>query len=329
MDNNIHSIRSLTSGAANSISPSDSLESSVGISNILQDIGPACTSDTNTFRDTLAEIASDNATTEVDEPAVARIIYFFCDKGLDTDGSSPTISVSSSLLGSLIPGRSNEISTDGWKLKSVSDVLEQDYGSIDWNLVAQCWDFPGFSMKDANQFRSLLDLYRSGAKAAPPLSAFTSQWRNTAGQLSIIESIMTVPQNVFTTPLTEEESADAATAAQGITGIDPNSFASMEILQRLLFLSDIPSLYHRVRELFVRGLLSCPEVLLCSLVRLQLHVANTPPQSGREALANAGLQIKTEFMRELIPFFSDQIHTIGSRTHELRFVDSTRFLQIQ
>lgn len=303
MDNNTNSLGELASGVASSVSPSDGPESSIGISNILQDIGPACTRDANTFRDTLTEIASNNATPGVNEAALARIIYFFCDKGRDPEGSSLAVGESLSLLGSLIPGRGNEASADGWKLKSVSNVLEQDYASLDWNLVAQCWDFPGFLMKDADQFRCLLDLYRSGAMAAPPLSAFTSQWRNTAGQLSIIESIMTVPQNVFMTPLTEDESSDAATAAQGITGIDPHSFASMEILQRLLFLSDIPSLYRRVRDLFVRGLLSCPEVLLCSLVRLQLHVANTPPQSGREALANAGLQIKTELMRELIPLF--------------------------
>ena len=286
-----------------SVSPSDGPEGSVGISNILQDIGPACTRDANTFRDTLAEITSNNTTPGVNEAALARIIYFFSDKGRESDGSSKPVGVSSSLFGSLIPGRGNDVSVDGWKLKSVSTVLEKDYGSMDWIRVAQCWDFSGFVMKDTEQFRSLLDLFRSGAKAAPPLSAFTSQWRNTGGQLSIIESLMAVPQSIFMTPLTEEESADAATAAQGITGIDPNSFASMEILQRLLFLSDIPSLYRRVRDLFLRGLYSCPEVLLCSLVRLQLHVANTPSQSGREALANAGLQIKTELMRELIPLF--------------------------
>ncbi len=300
MMNNNSSLGGLAAGVASSVSPSDGPESSVGISNILQDIGPACTRDANTLRDTLAEITSNSG---MNEAAVARIIYFFSDKGRESDGSSKSAGVSSSLLGSLIPGRGNDMSADGWKLKSVSTVLGQDYASMDWNRVAQCWDFSGFVMKDAEQFRCLLDLFRSGAKAAPPLSAFTSQWRNAAGQLSIIESIMAVPQNVYMTPLNDEESADAATAAQGVTGIDPNSFASMEILQRLLFLSDNATLYRRVRDLFLRGLYSCPEVLLCSLVRLQLHVANTPSQAGREALANAGLQIKTELMRELIPLF--------------------------
>jgi len=277
----------------------------------------------------LAEITANNTTPGLNEAALARVIHFFSDKGKDSEGSSSAIGVSSSLLGSLIPGRGSEVSADGWNLKSVAEVLEQDYSSRDWNLVAQCWDFAGFVIKDVDQFRSLFDLYRAGEKRAPPLSAFTSQWRNATGQLCILESIMTVPQNVFMTPLNEEESADAATAAPGATGIDPQSFASMEILQRLLFLSDIPSLYRRVRDLFVRGLLSCPEVLLCSLVRLQLHVANTPPQSGREALANAGLQIKTELMRELIPlFFRPNTHH-RVQMHQLRFVDFMQFRQIQ
>ena len=295
------SLGALASGVASSVSPSDGSDSSIGISNILHDIGPACTRNTSTFRETLAEITA-TSVSGLNEAALARIIHFFSDKGRDSDGSS-LLGVSSALLGSLIPGRGNEISTDGWNLTAVAEVLERDYASRDWMLVAQCWDFPGFSMNDAGQFGTLVDLYRAGAKRVPPVHAFTAQWRNTTGQLSVIEQIMRVSQNVYMIPLNEEELADAATAAPGSMGVDPQCFASMEILQRLLFLSDIPALYRRVRDLFVKGVISCPEVLLCSLVRLQLHVANTAPQAGRDVLANAGLQIKTDAMRELIPLF--------------------------
>ncbi|KAL3921961.1 MAG: hypothetical protein SGILL_002466, partial [Bacillariaceae sp.] len=292
----------LASGVVDSVTPSDGADSTVGVSNILQDIGPACTRNANTFRETLAEITA-NTPSGVNEAALARIIHFFSDKGRGSDGSA-SAGVSSSLLGSLIPGRGNEASVDGWNIKTVVEVLESDYGSRDWVLVAKCWDFPGFSLKDTEQFKSLLELYRAGSKGAqPPLRAFTIQWRNTGGQLSIIESILMDASNTFKVPLNEEEKADAATVAPGVTGIDPNGFASTEILQRLLFLSDTPSLYRRVRDLFVKGLIGCPEVLLCSLVRLQLQVANTPPQNGRDVLASAGLQIKTELMRELIPLF--------------------------
>eukprot|EP00339_Tiarina_fusa_P012692 CAMPEP_0117063692 /NCGR_PEP_ID=MMETSP0472-20121206/44463_1 /TAXON_ID=693140 ORGANISM="Tiarina fusus, Strain LIS" /NCGR_SAMPLE_ID=MMETSP0472 /ASSEMBLY_ACC=CAM_ASM_000603 /LENGTH=2289 /DNA_ID=CAMNT_0004783497 /DNA_START=52 /DNA_END=6922 /DNA_ORIENTATION=+ len=309
-------IGSIGSGVASRVSPSGGSDSAIGIANILQDIGPACTRNASVFRETLAEITA-NAST-LNEPAIARIIYFFSDKGRDADGSS-LIGVSSALLGSLIPGRGNEVSADGWNLNAVAQVLEMDYASLDWITVATCWDFPGFIMKDSDQFRALVELYRGGAKRVPPLAAFTSQWRNAAGQLSIVESMTTVSQNVFVCPLNEEELADASTAAPGLTGVDPRCFASMEILQRLLFLSDAPALYRKVRDLFVKGLYSCPEVLLCALVRLQLHAANAPEQ-GRESLANAGFQIKTELMRELIPLFfrPDARHRVQNAPGALR-----------
>lgn len=294
------SLGGLGSGMVNRLAPSDGSESSIGIANLLQDVGPACTRNANIFRETLAEITSNNSI--LNEASIARILFFFSDKGRDSDGSA-LMGVSSALLGSLIPGRGNEVSADGWNLNAVAEVLEQDYSLRDWNAVATYWDFPGFLVKDTDQFRTLVDLYRAGANRIPPLLAFTTQWRNTAGQLSVIEAIVAVSQSAYVCPLNEDELADASTAAPGATGVDPQSFASMDILQRLLFLSDVPALYRRVRDIFVKGLLSCPEVLLCSLVRLQLLVANKPAQIGRENPATAGMQIKTEIMRELIPLF--------------------------
>mmetsp|Transcript_17689 Transcript_17689/g.43607 ORF Transcript_17689/g.43607 Transcript_17689/m.43607 type:complete len:2280 (-) Transcript_17689:186-7025(-) len=301
MDSNrqLDSIGAISPAIGSSVAPSNGPDSSASIAKILQDIGPACTRNARTFRDTLTEITS--GITKLNEPAIARIIFFFSDKGRDADGSA-LMGVSSGLLGSLIPGRGNEAVNDGWNIVSVAQVLEQDYASLDWSAVASCWDFPGFVIKDADQFRSLIELYRAGAKRTPPLTSFTSQWRNSDCQLSLIEA-MAVSQTVYVCPLNEAETEDAATASPGSSGMDPRCFASMDVLRRLLFLSDIPSLYRRVRDLFVKGLLSCPEVLLCSLVRLQLLVANTPAQSGRESWTNAGMQIKTEIMRELIPLF--------------------------
>eukprot|EP00980_Cylindrotheca_fusiformis_P007822 scaffold1669_cov129-Cylindrotheca_fusiformis.AAC.33 len=318
MDQNrqLDSIGALSPAVGSGVSPANGSDSSAGVAKILQDIGPACTRDVRTLRDTLAEITP--KISNLNEPAIARIIYFFSDKGRDADGSA-LMGVSSGLLGSLIPGRGNDSSSDGWNLSVVAQVLEQDYSTLDWAAVATYWDFPGFAIKDADHFRGLLDLYNAGAKRPPPLSAFTTPWRNTDGQLSLIEA-MSISQSVYNVPLSDAEAEDAATAAPGANGMDPRCFASMDILQRLLFLSDIPTLYRGVRDLFVKALLSCPEVLLCSLVRLQLHMANTPPQPGRENLANAGMQIKTEIMRELIPLFfrPNARHRVQNATGALR-----------
>lgn len=296
-------LSTLASGVADRVSPADGTNASVGITNLLEDIGPACTRNAATFRETLAEI--NNTGCVLNEAAIARIIYFFSDKGSGTDGSSSR--VSNALLASFIPGRVGEGSQDGWNLKAVAQILEGDYRACNWMNVAKKWDFPSFNMKDAEQFRILLELYRAGAKTSPPLSAFTSHWKNVAGQVTVIESIMAVPPKVYTCVLNEEELADAATASSNLSSSlpNPNCWASMEILQRLLYLSDVPSLYRRVRDLFVKGLLTCPEVLICALVRLQLRVANAAAQGGPESetYVNAGMQMKTELMRELIPLF--------------------------
>ncbi|CAB9518549.1 CCR4-NOT transcription complex subunit 1 [Seminavis robusta] len=302
----LESLTSLIPGVADRMSVSDASDPSIGIANLLQDIGPACTRSASTLRETIAEVTSTGG--NLSEAAIARIIYFFSDKSTGADVSSNV--ATSALLGSLIPGRNNDatsLSTDNnWNLKAVAQILEEDYGDMDWPSVARKFDIAGFMIKDVTQFRTLLDLYRGGAKASPPIAAFTSPWRNTLGQLTLIESIMAVPPTVFLVPLNDEELADANTAppnAQTSGVLNPRCWASMDILQRLLYLSDVPTLYRRVRDLFVKGLLTSPETLLCGLVRLQLRVANAATQPGSDNYVNAGMQMKTELMRELIPLF--------------------------
>lgn len=268
------------------------------ISQILTELGPSTTRTLSTLRDVIADVARTSG--PLTEAGIASLVYFFSDK--EKQHSSEVVGLSAALLGSIVPGRGLD-SNNNWNLEVVAQVLSEDYSgaSIDWAMVTVHWDAPYFHMKDAAQFRTLVDLFRAGAQNTPPLSAFTRSWRNSAAQLSVVEAMMAVPPAVYMVPLNEEELADAATAPPSGPSSAPNSqcWASGEILQRLLQLSDLPSLYRRVRDLFVRCLLTCPEVLLCSLVRLQLRVAN----AASDDLVNVGMQIKSELMRELIPLF--------------------------
>ena len=265
-----------------------------GLVRLLSDIGPSCTSSVETFQGVLREVAGGKLT----EANVAHLIYFFSQQQDDK-----TMGMSSSLLGSLLPGQSTLGNSGGWNLEVAARVLREDYSDkVDWAMVAKRWDFPGFALKDVQQFRVMLDLFRAGCQNVPPLSAITSQWTNTTGQLSIIEAILAVQPSVYAVQLDEEEQMDAATASPSCMLPNPLAWASLPILRRLLSLSDVPALYRRVRDLFVKCLLQCPEVLLCSLVRMQLRVASLGATQGNEML-NAGLNLKQEVMRELIPLF--------------------------
>ena len=268
------------------------------VEQVLKDLGPSATRSTQTFRDVLKE-------KPMNEINMARLIYFFA-----TAAENSSNDLSAALLSSLLPNSNSggAGASAEWNLQVVAQVIQEDYNSnsskklanLDWTAVAAAFDFPSFVVEKISQFRLLLELFKAGASELPPLEAVVARpWRNTAGQLSLIESILSVPPSIYVFPLGEEELADAQTAPPNTTLPNPQGWASTAILNRLLYLSDIPSLYRRVRDLFVKCLLACPEVLLCSLVRMQLRVA----QTGDTQNLNAGLQLKQDVMRELIPLF--------------------------
>lgn len=298
----------LSRGMADRVSPTDGPDLYAGVFRILADVGPACTRNANTLRDTLMETTSalpSSNGSRLDEAGVARMIYFFSDRA---SRKSEKSSLSSSFLGSLLPGRDNDNSeTNGWNLKVVSEVLSIDYASLDWSLVAANWDFADFEMRSTEQFRILIELYRSVALVDPPLAVFTRQWKNPAAQCSLLETLLSVPPSVYRVPLNDAELSDASTVlVEGqVTASAPNplGWASSYVLQRLLYLSDVPALAPRIRDIFVKGLLSCPEVLLCALIRLQLNAANAAAHGNLDSFANSGMQMKGELMRELIPLF--------------------------
>ena len=306
------------SGVAERLSPVGS-DAGVGVTNVLADLGSACSTDVCTLRDTLREISrrlpsiangrgphDGGGAAPLDEAALARLIFFFAERGAKKRGKDGgDVSISSALVG-VLTNESDQGQGDdsgGWNLDVVSQLLTEDYCHLNWIAVAQKLDFSDFAIRNTGHFTTLLALYKTGSKMDLPLSSFVSDWRNQGGQLSFLEVALSLPPDLFSFPVDDAEEADAGTVATDgaiHTCPNPKGWASADVLQRLLILSDVPALARRVRDLFVRGLLSCPEVLLCSLVRLQLSVASDPSLASK---ANSGMQMKGELMRELIPLF--------------------------
>jgi hypothetical protein len=103
---------------------------------------------------------------------------------------------------------------------------------------------------------------------------------------------------MYDIPLNPEELADAATAS---AKSNARGWASTIVLQCLLQLSETTSLFlPRVRDLFVKGILSCPEILICAFVRTRLNIGNAPYSWPS---TTAGMQLRGQVIRELIPLF--------------------------
>ena len=321
-----------------------------GIVHILMDLGPACTSNAGTFRDALrlitqklpgggnnntsSSLLSSGGAIPLKEGGIARLIHFFAAVGARTNKDSSDVSNSAYSLSSAFVGvlmndttdwnKADKTSPSDWNLDVVSQVLTDFSLSLNWPLVARSLDFPEFKVRDTRHVELLLALYsKASGKHQLPLDQIAgADWRNKEGQLTLLRALMIVPPAVYEFPLDEADEIKDFVAA-GIPVIDsgttspspsscpnPGGFACSRVLQRLLSLSDVQKLHPMAREIVGMGLQSCPEIILCALVRLQLFNAaaindasNSADQVSSRARANAGMPLKGELMRELIPLF--------------------------
>jgi len=329
---------------------------------ILLDLGPACTSNAGTLREALRLVTqklpggisnnsnNNNAVLAWKEPAVARLIHFFAAVGTKPGNGSSNNNgnananekeqqqqnaLSAAFVGAYLNNPDFHKDSSGnigeWNLEVISQILSTDFSHLNWPMVGRSFDFPEFKIRDGRHLEVLLALYRAGASSAQnqqlPLDAITVEWTNRVGQLSLLEHLLACPPNVYSFSVDNEEAADANTVVVDGNLVatncpNPRGWASSRVLQRLLHLSDDKSLHPKVREIFVVGLLSCPEIILCALVRLQLSVARSADQaSGGDARAaaaanaGAGMPMKGELMRELIPLFFKPNGGAGGQGH--------------
>lgn len=274
----------------------------------LLDLGPACCQNIGTIREALRLIvtqspegAGPGTTQPWSEPGVARLLHFFSAVGGTGNGGSPESSGGME-----------------WNLEVASQVLATDFSHLNWQLVARSLDFPEFSIRGPKQLEVLLSLYRSGSKGPQlPLDALTAEtWTNRSGQLSLLRHLLAVSPDNYNFPLDAEEALDASTTVVeggmsnvvvGVNGnvsgnnclplaSNPRGWACAKVLQRLLHLSDDKSILPAVHEVFIVGLLSCPEVILNAIVRLQILSASRSGDQG-------GMPMKGTLMRELVPLF--------------------------
>ncbi len=279
----------------------------VGITNLLAELGPSTTASASTLRDTLFEIvksfskgggSSLSKPASLDEESVARLLYFFSERGTRKQGTeNGSVSSSSTLVQTLTD---NQVATgNNWNLSAVQEVISQDYSNLNWETVAKKFDFRGFIIRDLLHFNVLLSLYKVGANNNTfPFEVLVSRWENKSGQLYMIESALSVSPSVYSIPLTDEESIDASTSGDtsGTAISNPRGWASASVLRVLLEISDHTedNIAGRVKDLFLKGLLSCPEVLICAFFRL-FH--------SKLDLTKVGVQIQSQLTRELLSLF--------------------------
>jgi len=304
-------------GVASRLSPAGS-DGGIGVTNILAELGPACTNNASKLRDILREVTNIGATngggssSALDESAMARLIIFFAERGTrkrpKDGGDSSAIEsngISSVLVGALTNDNNLSQGEGGrWDLGVVNQVIAEDYASLDWTIVARSFDFPGLVILDGEHLMAILRLFRNGAKYDLPLAPIVSNWENHSSQVALLENLLFTPPSVYSFQVNDAEAEDAATIISDgtpLTSANPQGWASAVVLQRLLYLSDIPEVAERVKVILRGGITYCPDVLLCSLLRLQLDITSGNSTSSFDD--SVGKRVKGDIMRSLLPVF--------------------------
>ena len=99
--------------------------------------------------------------------------------------------VSSALVNTLVPTSALEDvcnSMNAWNLHVISQFVSEKYQSsiLDWGLIARCFDFPEFIIRDKTHLKALLTMHKTAAKMDQPLQPTFAEWKNRTEQLELV-----------------------------------------------------------------------------------------------------------------------------------------------
>ena len=149
-------------------------------------------------------------------------------------------------------------------------AFAEDYNtSLNWNLIAQFFDDPKFQIPSLPSLQVLLKLYRSGSSfPAIPNNVLFADWRNESNQIMLLNTLVDAPPEIYTFQSTPEEIADSQMGRKS----GNRAWSCVDAVRRLLILSDQQRHYPMVQKIFGKGIRDCPEVVMLSLVRVQVSL---------------------------------------------------------
>ncbi|KAG1691671.1 CCR4-NOT transcription complex subunit 1 [Nymphon striatum] len=160
-----------------------------------------------------------------------------------------------------------------WNMNFFVEALEEVVPSIDWKEIIQELDHPGFVVKDRQGLKILKHTLLVGLKN----EEFSTQnllkpWRNTEGQLSLIQLSLKNP-DVFS--FADYSSRTVALEMLKAPPDDDNReiavWKSLDLVETLLYLSDTGQ-FVPVRKILQYPIQHCPDVFIMNLLQINVQM---------------------------------------------------------
>ena len=284
------------------------------LTSFLSDIGPQCTQSAISLADAVSQFnsTSRDADSALTESQAAEIIVFMTLQALNKENApSADDELATSLLNNITSNDGNSSSESRWNIQTVSKYLSNETVRLNWLAVSQIITTLQFRLQHEAQCDAFFRLFPGNF---PQDILFNTNWKNVEGQLSIFQYMLQLNKSCFNINLSNDEQETSQVIPQENSALTstlaPRCFACTAFISRVFHLSEsIPPL---ARDVFVMGLLSVPEIIMCSLVRLE-----TDDQIRHQGV---GERLKNDLFNEVINRFFKYSTTGGPQQHGVNFV---------
>ena len=265
----------------------------------LTDIGPQCTRSVSSLSDAISQfnVTSRNADAALTEAQAAELIVFitFHAYSVKSNGSSLDDELATSLLNNIASNDENgNFDNSRWNTVNVSKYLSSQEGRLNWLMVSQIITTLPFRLRHVSQCEAFFHLFPGDF---PQDVLFNSNWKNIEGQLTLFQYMLQLKDSSYNVHLSSDEREISQVIPQENASIKGTlahkCFACTAFVSRVFHLSE--SLPPLARDVFVIGLLSVPEIIMCSLVRLE-----TDDQNKHQGV---GERLKNDLFNEVINRF--------------------------
>ncbi|XP_033113474.1 CCR4-NOT transcription complex subunit 1-like isoform X3 [Anneissia japonica] len=264
------------------------------LADALQELGYGCCQSMEECRKTLMQLGVQNLT----PLSIAMVLGMMArtHTGLSDDSMSVQLLTGSNTW-SDGKDKSDQSTSTTWNAELFIEAVRDLAPHINFRDVILALDHPGFILKDVQGLRLLKQALLRGLQDMFPIEVLYRIWKNTEGQLSWIQQILSNP-DVFCfadypfhgvvveilKALPEEDNREIA------------NWKSMELTETLLTTSEMGK-YDQVKALFAFPIKHCPDMLLLSL--LQCGVSSLPSVDTQPKWTS----LRHELISILIPIF--------------------------
>eukprot|EP00124_Ichthyophonus_hoferi_P004310 Ihof_evm1s459 gene=Ihof_evmTU1s459 len=164
--------------------------------------------------------------------------------------------------------KSEDTKPDKWIYQNFVDAFKAMNANVSWHEVIERLDYPSFNIPDVNGFRVLCDTYQMAALEPFPIHLCLKRWKNTKGQLSLLQWAIKIGQSFFINSQSHLNFISPENLMSSMEDPSNKLWGCLELIECLLSLAET-DLYESVSKIFSHPMRQCPDILIFAVAQAE------------------------------------------------------------